>query len=185
MLRHIIAVLVITTSEYSFATRAVLQKCTYSSNGSLYYFGIGSNMLKSKVTNRGSNGTKIEIINISPGYAPDHRLAFNLRGFPPLEPAMAGIEPCLGSTCHGALIEMLPLEYEKVWISEGGAVQRPSYEEVLVDVFSYATNSSVKAIALRAATHARLSKDLSPSRRYMGILIQGAEEVCCPYNYDY
>jgi hypothetical protein len=54
----------------------------------LYYFGIGSNMLRSKIENRGFNGTPIEIMEMEPAVVKGHRLAFNMRGFPPLEPAM-------------------------------------------------------------------------------------------------
>ena len=86
----------------------------------IYYFGLGSNMLRSKVENRGSgfgstnvtmttnvtvsdNATtsnltvtstgKIEIISMEPAYIKNHRLSFNLRGFCPLEPGMGSLEP--------------------------------------------------------------------------------------------
>ena len=35
--------------------------------------------------------------------ARDHRLAFNMRMFPPLEPSMASIEASPGDLCEGAL----------------------------------------------------------------------------------
>jgi hypothetical protein len=76
-------------------------------------------MLKSKVTNQGLNGTSIAIRKFGPGKVPGYRLAFNLRGFPPLEPAMGGIEPDATSTLHGALIQLDAVEYEKIWLSEG------------------------------------------------------------------
>jgi hypothetical protein len=49
----------------------------------LYYFGVGSNMLRSKIENRGINGTTINILHIEPAVVYGHRLAFNMRGFPP------------------------------------------------------------------------------------------------------
>eukprot|EP01041_Mallomonas_annulata_P006102 gene6102-12355_t len=159
------------------SSRLALLGCSYSPNGNLYYFGVGSNMLKSKVTNRGVNGTKIEIQNITPGYAPKHRLAFNMRGFPPLEPAMGGIEPCDESICHGALIELSPDDYQKLWVSEGGSQPRPGYDEVIVEIFPYGSTVPVKAIALRAGQHVRLNRDLCPSKRYMSILLDGALEL--------
>ena len=50
-------------------------------------------MLKSKVVNRGLNGS-IEILDFQPAVVYAHRLAFNMRGFPPLEPgACADVDP--------------------------------------------------------------------------------------------
>jgi len=79
-------------SRPSYATEAT---------GPLYYFGVGSNMLRSKVESRGLNGSKIEVISMQPAVVCNHRLAFNMRAFPPLEPAMGGIEPSEGTDCHG------------------------------------------------------------------------------------
>lgn len=81
----------------------------------IYYFGLGSNMLRSKLENRGngfggsnmtttnattSNSTestsvtnKIEIISMEAAYIKNYRLSFNLRGFCPLEPGMGSLEP--------------------------------------------------------------------------------------------
>ena len=59
----------------------------------VHYFGVGSNMLKSKLVNRGLNGTKIDVIDFQPASVRGHRLAFNMRGFPPLEPGMGALEP--------------------------------------------------------------------------------------------
>mmetsp|Transcript_8622 Transcript_8622/g.8754 ORF Transcript_8622/g.8754 Transcript_8622/m.8754 type:complete len:295 (-) Transcript_8622:35-919(-) len=151
--------------------------CTETAAGTIYYFGIGSNLLKSKVINRGVNGTKIDLISMVPGIAPKHRLAFNLRGFPPLEPSMAGIEPDENEECHGSLIEMTPENYHKLWASEGGLSPKPGYEQVVVEVFPYSSQSSVRAISLRSAPHVKLTKDRNPSARYLSILIEGAEEL--------
>jgi hypothetical protein len=68
-------------------------------------------------------------------------------------------------------------EYEKIWLSEGGGRPNPAYEEVVVDAYPYGSSESVKAIALRAAPHARLQKDGAPSPRYMKLIIEGAKEL--------
>ena len=65
----------------------------------VHYFGVGSNMLRSKIVSRGVNGSSIEVLEMRPALVRGHRLAFNMRGFPPLEPAMAGIEPSPGQEC--------------------------------------------------------------------------------------
>jgi hypothetical protein len=85
----------------------------------IYYFGLGSNMLRSKLENRGNgfastgtnttsnittandsstnnnitNTNKIEIISMEPAHVKNYRLSFNLRGFFPLEPGMGSLEP--------------------------------------------------------------------------------------------
>ena len=144
----------------------------------IYYVGVGSNMLKSKLVNRGLNGSKIEVIDFRGCSIRGHRLAFNLRGFPPLEPGMGGLEPASPTDeCHGALCTMTRTDYEKVWLSEGGGTSNPGYEEIEVEATPYGSASPVRALALRARPHARLSTDACPSERYMGILISGAEEL--------
>ena len=63
------------------------------------YFAFGSNLLRSKMDGRGKTG----VLDVVPAVVRDHRLAFNMRMFPPLEPAMASIEPAAGDVCEGAL----------------------------------------------------------------------------------
>ena len=158
-------------SRPSLVTKAI------ESNSNLFYFGVGSNMLKSKLLGRGINNTKIDIISFVPGVAKNHRLAFNMKGFVPLEPAMGGCEPCENMECHGALCEVTAENYEKIWKSEGGGQKRPGYEEIVVDVYPYGKTEAVKAVTLRAADFTRLRTDASPSRRYMDIIIAGAKEL--------
>ena len=156
----------------------------------LYYFGLGSNMLRSKVENRSLNGT-INLISMEPAIVPDHRLAFNMRGFLPLEPGMGSLEPLGGvkksrpllaykkPECHGALILLDSENYEKVMQSEGVSHNSTNqgYEEIVVDAYPYDSSTPVKAVALRAKPHVRLTRDPAPSLRYMTILRQGAAEL--------
>eukprot|EP00549_Striatella_unipunctata_P009026 CAMPEP_0118710510 /NCGR_PEP_ID=MMETSP0800-20121206/23430_1 /TAXON_ID=210618 ORGANISM="Striatella unipunctata, Strain CCMP2910" /NCGR_SAMPLE_ID=MMETSP0800 /ASSEMBLY_ACC=CAM_ASM_000638 /LENGTH=237 /DNA_ID=CAMNT_0006614717 /DNA_START=56 /DNA_END=766 /DNA_ORIENTATION=- len=171
-------------------------------NESLYYFGLGSNMLRSKVEGRAvGNDSKIEILDMQPAIVHGHRLAFNLRGFPPLEPSMGSLEPVLGDSsgscgdknngalypyhkqeCHGALICLTAENYIKVMKSEGvgnpNMKTPPSYEEVVVTAVPYDQKKRpVQAVALRARPHARLAQDPAPSLRYMNLLREGAAEL--------
>ena len=156
----------------------------------MYYFGLGSNMLRSKIEGRCVNGTPIELVSMEAAIVPGYRLAFNMRGFPPLEPGMGSLEPCDAPSkallcydkqeCHGALVVLTPENYAKVMRSEGVAddLPEPSYEEVVVDAYPYSSpDRPVKAIALRARPHVRLAKDPKPSERYMNILKEGAAEL--------
>lgn len=143
----------------------------------IYYFGCGSNMLRSKVEGRGADG-RIKLQGFQPAVVHDHRLSFNLRGFAPLEPGIGSLDPCIGSEAHGALISMTADEYEKVWLSEGGGHADPAYEEIVVEARPYKAGPPVRAIALRAREHARLPHGHAcPSERYMGMLIRGAKEL--------
>jgi hypothetical protein len=152
----------------------------------VYYFGVGSNMLRSKIVNRGLNGSTIDLIDFQPAVVKAHRLGFTMRGIPPLEPGMGSLEPCetaaedgQESECHGALCTMRADEYEKLWLSEGGGQPNPGYEEVVVRATPYGMTEeqAVPALALRTRPHARLSVDACPSPRYMALLIGGATEL--------
>lgn len=156
----------------------------------IYYFGLGSNMSRKKIENRGLNGTKIEIQSMEAAVVPNYRLAFNLRGFPPIEPGMGSLEPVNSGAkalltyehgeCHGALIQLTPEHYENVMRSEGVGLGRndQGYEEIIVDAYPYGQpKTPVKAVALRARDHVRLNYDPRPSARYMTILKEGAKEL--------
>lgn len=49
-------------------------------NQNVYYLGVGSNLLKEKVLNRGINGSTISVKSFGPASVDNHRLAFNMRG---------------------------------------------------------------------------------------------------------
>lgn len=174
--------------------RPALVRDALERNETLYYFGLGSNMLRSKLENRGANGTRIEILDMQPAVVPAHRLAFNLRGFLPLEPGMGSLEPVHEDDsssskplhtyekpeCHGALVHLTAENYERVMQSEGIGPNNanPGYEEVVVAAHPYsAEKRAVAAIALRARPHVRLPRDPCPSARYMSILREGAAEL--------
>jgi len=97
---------------------------------------------------------------MEPCVIPHHRLAFNMRAFPPLEPAMGSLEPLPSfynkddssekvdknrrsvsrplkpyerEECHGALIKLSAEDYERVYKSEGGGRGlMQGYEEYIV-----------------------------------------------------
>ena len=143
----------------------------------VHYFGVGSNMLRSKIVSRGINGSSIEVLEMRPALVRGHRLAFNMRGFPPLEPGMGGIEESPAEECHGALCTMTAENYEKLWQSEGGAMPNPGYEEIVVEAEGYGLSQRVLAVALRARPHVRLRRDADPSQRYMRMRVDGAKEL--------
>ena len=155
----------------------------------LYYFGMGSNMLRSKLESRGVDGEKIEILDMEPAVVPQYRLAFNMRGFLPLEPGMGSLEPLDSPShplvqynqpeCHGALVLLSAENYEKVMRSEvvSNNSTNAGYEEIIVQAYPYGSDEPVTAVALRARPRVRLPRDRAPSQRYLNILRQGAAEL--------
>lgn len=114
-----------------------------TANEDIYYFGVGSNLSRTRLENR-SIGKKIHPISFEPCVVYDFRLAFNLKGMPPLEPSMGSIEPLPSffekddhhgqkksrhlkrsdskaflaydtNECHGALIKLSAHDYELVY----------------------------------------------------------------------
>lgn len=176
-------------------------------NTPIYYFGVGSNMSRTKLENRGNSGSKINVISMEPCIIQGHRLAFNLPGIPPSEPGMGSLEPLKNidydasdtihnnhhrskkgegallpyekEECHGALIQLSSDDYEQVYKSEGGGRGvMQGYEEYVVTCIPYDKKKpAVQAVAYRVRKHSRLSKDALPSLRYMTILREGAKEL--------
>ena len=139
--------------------------------GEVRYFAFGSNLLRSKIDGRG----RTEVLDCVPATAREHRLAFNLRMFPPLEPSMASIEASPGDACEGALFTLTRDGYEALWKSEGGTLDRPPYEEVQIPV--HVDGRVVQAVTLRAAPWMRLTRDAPPSARYRDLIVAGAKEL--------
>ena len=143
----------------------------------IHYFGVGSNMLRSKLASRGADGP-IELQHFGPAVVRGYRLGFNFKGFAPLEPGIGSLEPARAADeVHGALATMSAYDYERLWRSEGGGQLRPEYEEVAVVATPYGSSQSVHAIALRARPHSRLTSDACPSERYLQIILDGAKEL--------
>ena len=83
---------------------------------------------------RGSNSSAIAYVRRWRCTAPGYRLAFTMRGFPPLEPAMASVEPSDAEACPGCVYEMDRDAYEALWASEGGQMERRPYGEIVIKV---------------------------------------------------
>ena len=153
--------------------------------GDVRYFAFGSNLGAAKLRGRAPNATggatAITWRSRAPAAVRDHRLAFNMRMFPPLEPAMASIEPAAGATCEGCVVVLDRASYDALWRSEGGAMARPPYEQLVVRAEALGGGGeAVAAITLRAAPWARLRRDAPPSARYLDLIVAGARELGPP-----
>jgi hypothetical protein len=149
------------------------------------YFAYGSNMNSSVMKGRRA----LDPISQTPAFCAGHRLAFSALGFPPLEPSFASIEPStIKNLCHGVLYDLNQLDWLKLCASEGVPF---AYQIIAVEVRPYAPNEdtwssstvpTVKAFTLRARQPQTIlfgvkPIELVPSRRYMGLLRQGAKEA--------
>eukprot|EP00588_Corethron_pennatum_P030429 CAMPEP_0194313558 /NCGR_PEP_ID=MMETSP0171-20130528/10428_1 /TAXON_ID=218684 /ORGANISM="Corethron pennatum, Strain L29A3" /LENGTH=312 /DNA_ID=CAMNT_0039068573 /DNA_START=198 /DNA_END=1136 /DNA_ORIENTATION=- len=158
----------------------------------IYYFGVGSNLSREKLENRAICGKKIKPLSMEAAVVEGHRLAFNMRAFPPLEPSMGSLEPAEGgdltaaypgNECHGALILLSAGDYDRVMRSEGvgatfyGSDPERGYEEIVVKAQPYGGGAPVNAVSLRLKIKSRMPRDLCPSLRYMDLIRSGAKEL--------
>jgi hypothetical protein len=147
-----------TTATFNYHRPELVQKAL-ADKKPIYYFGLGSNMSREKIEQR-TAGSNITICSMEPAIVPGHRLAFNMRGFPPLEPGMGSLEPIIRKgtmattssetisrpvlaydkdECHGALVLLSADDYEALMRTEGVGphVKDPGYEEVVVWAYPY------------------------------------------------
>jgi len=160
----------------------------------IYYFGVGSNLSREKLENRAICGKKIKPLSMQAAVVEGHRLAFNMRAIPPLEPSMGSLEPAEGvelaaaypgNECHGALILLSAGDYDRVMRSEGVGAGKTSYrsdpergyEEIVVKAQPYGGGAPVNAVSLRLKIKSRMPRDLCPSLRYMDLIRSGAKEL--------
>ena len=77
---------------------------------------------------------------------------------------------------QGCVYEMSRDAYEALWRSEGGAMKKTPYQEVVVSVRD-ASGRDVDAITCQVSAWAALKRDGVPSARYLGIIEEGAREL--------
>ena len=132
------------------------------------YFAYGSNLAES--VREGRRG--LSPLSTEAGFVRDHRLAFNVPGFAPTEPAFASIAPANGEECHGGVYELSVNDWLRLCASEGVPF---GYRVVEVEVQQYA-GGSVSAWTLEAGLPSFMG-DLQPSERYLSLIRDGAKEL--------
>jgi hypothetical protein len=131
----------------------------------VFYFAYGSNM-SSKVFVQGFR--KIRPQSAERAVLKGYRLAFSEPGIPFFEPAYANVEKDDAAECEGVLYKITEEEMDWLDISEGGR----AYSIIHVPVEG-AVSGMVTA---QTFTSRAIAHGLLPSKRYMDILIDGAEE---------
>lgn len=133
------------------------------------YFAFGANMATATMRRRG-----VPYQGTEPAVLRDHRLVFDLRGLPLVEPGFASVSAAPGEEVHGVLYTLTPGDLQRLHRTES-----PSYAHVELDVYT-ADGQAHRAwvYQTRSPRGAWL-----PSRRYLGLLIAGAEEHQLPARY--
>lgn len=148
------------------ARTGTLRALFESVDSDVWYFAYGSNLHPSRRLTRAA----ISSIESVPGRLPGWRLAFNMPGVPPAEPAMANICPDPKAEVHGLLMRLGRGDFDALVRSEGGD---RFYRRERVEVISYG-GPTIAAEAFVAAAHRRLQRERPPSRRYLDLIRAGA-----------
>jgi gamma-glutamylcyclotransferase len=133
------------------------------------YFAYGSNLATSVREGR----RQLRPLTTEAGLVRDQRLAFNVPGFGPMEPAFASIAPSPGDECHGAVFELGLGDWLRLCLTEGVPT---AYRVRKVDVELYG-GGRVSAYTLAGGLPLPARMDLPPSPRYLTLIREGAREL--------
>lgn len=132
-----------------------------------YYFGYGSNMSARALKAKG-----VTPLSAEPAILEGWRLTFNIPDFFLIEGGTGNIELAPGHVVHGVLYSCRSEHLEVLDELEAVGV---SYRRVKTMVSSY-SGRSVSAFVYIGIPE-RLKEGYQPSRRYLNILVQGAEQM--------
>ncbi len=129
----------------------------------IWNFAYGGNMNRRVLSER----RRISPLESVPGRLEDHRLAFNTRGFPWIEPAFANVEPSPGDCVHGVLHRLTEAQFARLDRYEWGGV---AYRHLELDVDAY----DGRRVRARVYSARYVSREKSPSCRYLALIREGA-----------
>ncbi|KAL3484360.1 hypothetical protein BJX62DRAFT_230304 [Aspergillus germanicus] len=152
----------------------------------IWYFAYGSNIRSSVMKGRG-----ITSLEAQPVVVPSHVLCFDIFGIPYAEPAFASITaapPDLPAQAqaippvHGVAYLLTPDDYRRLVLSEGAGV---GYNEISVraKLLSLKPDQEEEIIAFTLQAKYPWRPNRAPSARYMGLIIDGANEFSLPDSY--
>lgn len=131
----------------------------------VFYFAYGSNM-SSKIFVHGFR--KIQPQSAERAVLKGYRLAFSEPGIPFFEPSYANVEKDDAAQCEGVLYRITPEQMDWLDITEGGR----AYNIIHVPVEGVESGT----VTAQTFTSKAIAHGLLPSKRYVDILIHGAEE---------
>jgi len=138
----------------------------------IWYFGYGSNMSRAIFLERRT----MRPLAARRGYLEDYRLCFNIP-VGPGERGVANLEALVGARTWGVLYLLTPSEFDRLDRTEG--VPAGLYRRIAVDI---AIDGDQR---LRAFTYqsSMISDGRKPSARYLGLLLDGAQQFGLPAGY--
>lgn len=168
----------------------------FDMDGPYLYFSYGSNLSREKLRTRGeAKLPPIQFTRTWIGRLTDWQLCFDLRGAPPVEPAMGSIRRKPGDEVYGLVYELKTRScWEKLLQSEGVTTrpERDSYWVIEVEVECYERDRPEERVLRKVRTlmtnerhkvGKNIEDSVKPSRRYVNILITGAECEGLPVEY--
>ncbi|KAF4335428.1 microsomal dipeptidase precursor [Fusarium beomiforme] len=153
----------------------------------VWYFAYGSNMASTTLKRRQLNPRESRPVFVS-----SHILCFDVFGVPYKEPAMAGIRertradsPKSTPPVHGMAYLLSREEYHRLIVSEGAGVAYVETELIARSSNGVAGRPATEEIPVwTLMARFPFRPEALPSVRYMGLLIQGAEECGLPASYQ-
>ncbi|EWG55293.1 hypothetical protein FVEG_17492 [Fusarium verticillioides 7600] len=155
----------------------------------VWYFAFGSNMASTTMERR-----QLSPRDSRPVLVPSHVLCFDVFGVPYMEPAMAGIRERTPAddaeatpSVHGMAYLLSREEYHRLIVSEGAGV---AYVEMELIARTCSTGFTARAATCEEIPVRTLMArfpfrpEALPSVRYLGLLIQGAQESGLPSSYQ-
>lgn len=136
-----------------------------------WYFAFGANMATSVFIGRNRmQPTHWEVASLR-----EHRLAFSEPGIMPgVEPAFANVEPAEGRVVHGVLYRLPERQLERL-----DKMESQNYRRCELTVRGQ-DSGPLQATLYQSLRHV---PDRRPSRRYLELLVEGAEEHLLPLEY--
>jgi gamma-glutamylcyclotransferase len=135
----------------------------------VWYFAYGANMCPSVLARRG-----IEPLSSEAARLDDYKLVFDQACIPLIEPCFASVDPAPGVCVHGVLYALSPSVADQLDDFEG-----PMYGVIDVQV----TGSISGVVTARAYRTRKPTSGLIPSRKYLNLVIKGAEAASLPETY--
>ncbi|KAM3453123.1 hypothetical protein MY3296_004050 [Beauveria thailandica] len=144
-----------------------------------WYFGYGANMATSVFIER----RKISPLRAEVAWIPTHALCFNVQGIPYADPGNGGLRP-LEAGCrntrkavHGVAYLLTKQDLKKVVLCEGGGI---AYNVIQLDATLRRDESTIQVNTLMGRHNVTVADERLPSKRYMGVLLRGANEQSLP-----
>ncbi len=167
-----VIIIVAIVTVHTLTLRPFTPALAVASGEYVYYFAYGSNMPARYLT----NVRHVAVYDSAPGRLIDHDVQFFVSGLPFLEPAFANLIPAKGRSAFGVLHRIDANSLFRISCSES-----ESYAMAERDVQRLDSSATVRAWTLVGSPSVATAV---PSRRYLGLLLEGAEAHDLPLQYS-